>query len=314
MKNLVLNQIPYVLNETNFNFLGEKYEGKVRDNYLKNGIRFLVTTDRQSAFDKVLTTIPFKGQVLNQMAVHWFKKTAHIVDNHIIDYPDPNVVVAKECEMLAVEMVVRACLAGGGWRDYEAGKSLSGIELPKGLKKYQKLPELILTPSTKAEKGKHDLPISEEEILAQGLVEKKLWDECKEKTFALFRLGQEEAAKQGLILVDTKYEFGLVDGKLTLADEIHTMDSSRYWLESSYQERFESGLDPEMLDKEPIRQWLIAQNYMGDGPIPEFTDEHRAEIAMRYIDAFKIITANDFNCEVGSVDERIEKNMRNYIA
>ncbi len=310
--NELAKQIPYVLDHTDFSFLGKKYSGKVRDNYSSGDIRYLVTTDRLSCFDVIVTTVPFKGQVLNQLAVSWFKKTAHIVPNHIVDVPDPSVMVARSCEVVPVEVVVRGYLAGSSWRDYQAGREISGIRLPPGLRQGQKLPENMLTPSTKAAKGSHDMPISETDIVSQGLVSGKLWEEIRKASLALFSFGQKEAEKNGLILVDTKYEFGTSGGKLYLVDEIHTLDSSRYWVASTYKERFEKGESPEMLDKEPTRQWLLSKGFDGNGTVPEFTPEHRVKIARHYIDSYQKISGTEFVGEVGDVTQRIDNNLKNY--
>jgi len=309
----IKKQISNVLSETDFLFLGTKYQGKVRDNYTKGDVRYLITTDRFSCFDKVLTTVPFKGQALNQMAVKWFELTKEIIENHIIDVPDPNVMVAKNCQILPVEVVIRGYLTGSAWRDYETGKDISGIKLPSGLKNFQKLPDVLITPSTKAETGKHDLPISESEILQKRLVDPKTWSQATETARALFSLGQSHADKQGLILVDTKYEFGLLNGKLILADEIHTMDCSRYWIKATYADRVKNGESPEMLDKEPTRQWLLSQGFKGEGTIPEFTEDHRVRIAEHYLEAFEKITGEAFHGQVGSVKNRIEENLRQSI-
>jgi phosphoribosylaminoimidazole-succinocarboxamide synthase len=307
-------QLPHVLLETSLDFLGEKYQGKVRDNYTHGDRRFLITSDRLSCFDVVVTSVPFKGQALNQMAVQWFNKSSSIISNHIIDVPDPNVIVAKNCEILPIELVVRGYLAGSAWRDYEAGKDISGVRLPTGLKMSSQLPEVIITPSTKAPKGSHDMPISESEILSQRLVEPAIWQQAKEAAMALFSMGTAHAKKQGLILVDTKYEFGLHQGKLILADEIHTMDSSRYWIADTYSALLAEGQSPQMLDKEPTRQWLLSQGFKGDGAIPHFTDDHRIEISKHYIAAYERILGEEFTGEVGSVSERIESNLRRYIS
>ncbi len=307
------HQLGHVLEKTELPFLGDKYEGKVRDNYVKGDTRFLITSDRLSCFDVVVTSIPFKGQVLNDLAIHWFKLSEDVVQNHIIDIPDPNVMVVKNCELLPVEIIVRSYITGSAWRDYEAGKTISGITLPPGLKPSQKLPEFVITPSTKAARGAHDAPISEEEILSRGLVSKKLWDEVKSVALSLFKLGEIEASRGGLLLVDTKYEFGLYKGKLVLCDEIHTLDSSRYWVGASYEKRFLAGEPPEMLDKEPTRQWLLSRGFMGNGEIPEFTDAHRMQIAQHYISSFAKITGREFSAEVGSVHARIEKNLKEWI-
>ncbi len=274
-----------------------KIEGKVRDCYVLNdSTRLLIATDRLSAFDVILTTIPFKGQVLTQMAKFWFDKTAHILPNHIISYPHPNVMHAKEVKILPIEVVVRGYLAGSAYRDYEASRDISGVKLPSGMKKSQKLSELIVTPSTKEEKGNHDIPISEEEIIKRNIVSKELWENVRTKALELFKFGTLEAEKKGFILVDTKYEFGLdiKTGELTLADEIHTPDSSRYWLKENYQERFDSNQDPEMLDKEFVRRELIKMGFMGDGEIPTLSDEFKAKTAIRYIEVYEKITGETF--------------------
>lgn len=270
------------------------YEGKVRDCYVKGSKRIIITSDRISAFDVILGTIPFKGKVLNDMATFWFSETSDIVDNHLIDRPHPNVLVCKEAKILPVEVIVRAYLTGSAWRDYEAGKSISGIQLEPGLKKSHHFQTPIITPSTKAEKGKHDEPISEEEILKQGLVEETLWQEVCAVSLKLFERGTKKAAEQGLILVDTKYEFGTLDGKLILADEIHTSDSSRYWVSETYEEAFASGEEPRKLDKEFLRSWLMELGFMGDGEAPILSDKIRADVAVRYIEAYEIITGKTF--------------------
>ena len=275
----------------------KKIEGKVRDCYVLNdNTRLLIATDRLSAFDVILTTIPFKGQVLTQMAKYWFDKTTHILPNHIISYPHPNIMHAKEVKIIPIEVVVRAYLAGSAYRDYQAGKEISGVSLPSGMKKSEKLPQHIVTPSTKEEKGNHDVPISEKEIIARKIVSAELWENVRTKALELFNFGSIEAEKKGFILVDTKYEFGLdvKTGELTLADEIHTPDSSRYWLKESYQERFNSNQDPEMLDKEFVRRELIKMGFMGDGEIPTLSDDFKAKTATRYIEVYEKITGETF--------------------
>lgn len=308
----IRTQLVHVLQSTDFNFLGNKYEGKVRDCYSRSGTdrMHLITTDRLSCFDRVVTAIPFKGQILTQLAIEWFKRSQHIIDNHIIELPDPNVMFVKQTKILPIEVVVRAYLTGSAWRDYQAGKTISGVTLPQGMRPAQKLPQVILTPSTKAPKGDHDLPISESEIVSSGIVSAKLWQQVKETAMALFNLGQEQVAKQGLILVDTKYEFGLYQGNLILADEIHTLDSSRYWVADTYQERFEKEQSQQMLDKEPVRQWLLEQGFKGDGPIPKFSDDYRVEIAKHYISSYERILGKVFEAEVGSVQDRILQSLR----
>ena len=312
MKEAIKNQLASTITKTNFEGLGDKYEGKVRDSYIRDGIRYLITSDRLSCFDKVVTSVPFKGQVLNEMAIFWFDKTKDIISNHLIEAPDPNVMVVKDCELLPVEVVVRGYLTGSAWRDYQSGKDISGIRLPEGMKMSEKFSKILITPSTMAEKGAHDMPISEAEILSQNLVEKDLWEQVKKVSMSLFRVGQEHAKTQGLILVDTKYEFGLKDGKLILVDEIHTLDSSRFWIAAEYQSRFKQEEAQKMLDKEPTRQWLLSQGYKGDGPVPEFTDEHRAEISEHYISYFKFITGKSFAPSMGDPLERMKVNLSKY--
>ncbi len=311
-RSLVEQQLQNTLKGVEFPKLGNLYKGKVRDCYVQGDKRILITSDRLSAFDKVLTTIPFKGQVLNQMASYWFKQTAHIAPNHIISEPHPNVFICRQVEIMPIEVVIRGYLTGSAWRDYQAGKAISGITLPQGMKKSQRFENPLITPSTKAEQGTHDQPISSEEIVKSGIVEKKLWEEVCETALKLFEFGTKKAAENGLILVDTKYEFGTItqaNGKkqLILADEIHTSDSSRYWMNYSYKQRFEAGEDPVMLDKEFVRRWLIEQGYMGDGTPPEFTNSFRVDTALKYIEAFEIITGTPFQGKVGKPEEEIKK-------
>ena len=304
-------QLSGVLKETHFDFLGELYAGKVRDCYLSApGQRVLITTDRLSAFDKILTTIPFKGEVLTRLATYWFERTSHIVANHIITLPDPNVMVVRDCKVFPIEVVVRRYLAGSAWRDYEAGRDISGHKLPKGLRSAQRFSEALMTPSTKAALGTHDEPISESQIVEQKIVSAQWWARIREKALALFAEGERLAQQRGLLLVDTKYEFGYIGDELILCDEIHTIDSSRYWEADTYQERFEKGEPPQMLDKEPIRQWLIGQGYMGDGVPPAINDDKRIEIAQHYIHSFERVTGESFTGVVGDVAARIEMRLR----
>jgi len=313
-KEITKKQLQYVLKETHLEFLGKRSDGKVRESYVLDNIRYLVATDRLSCFDVVLTHIPFKGQVLTQLAADWFGKTKDIIANHLIEVPDPNVMVVKECSVVPVEVVVRGYLAGSAWRDYKSGKKISGVQLPADMKMSQKLEKPILTPATKAEKGDHDQPISEAEIISKGIVEKKVWEEISEVALALFELGTKEAKKQGLILVDTKYEFGLNGEQLTLVDEIHTLDSSRYWRAKSYQERFDADKDQEMLDKEPVRQWLLSQGYQGEGEPPAFTEDYILEIAEHYISSYEEITGQTFDPIAGDTHARIKENLEEHAA
>ncbi len=311
-RTIIEAQLKNTLESIDLPFLGKRIEGKVRDSYVVGEKRILVTSDRLSAFDRVLTTIPFKGQLLNQLASFWFKKTKHIIENHILEEPHPNVFIARQVEIVPVEVVVRGYLTGSAWRDYQAGKDISGILLPKGMKRSEQFEVPLLTPSTKAERGKHDEPISSTEVVQQGLVEKKLWEEISEKALELFSFGTKEAAKQGLILVDTKYEFGVLTEKtgtkrLILADEIHTQDSSRYWMLNSYRARYEAGEDPDMLDKEFVRRWLIERGYMGEGTPPHIDDSFRIDTAVKYIEAYERITGEKFTPHQGLIRVEIEK-------
>ncbi len=305
-------QLSQTLRETHLQQLGQKYRGKVRDTYRRGDRLVIVTTDRLSAFDHVLTTIPFKGEVLNRLAAFWFERTRHVVKNHLLDVPDPNVTVARLCEPVKVEMVIRGYLTGSLWRDYQKSAQTGyGLRLPPGLRKDQKFETPLITPSTKADLGQHDQPISEEEILARGLADPKGWQEIREAALALFSEGQKWAASRGLILVDTKYEFGRANGELLVIDEMHTPDSSRFWVAAEYQERFDRGVDQQMLDKENIRQWLINERgFSGEGALPEIPTEVRVELAMKYLAAFEQITGAPLELHPGEVHARIEANLR----
>lgn len=314
-KDILRTQLNFTLESSEFPELGKKIQGKVRDSYVVTRAgqrqRILIASDRLSAFDRVLTTIPFKGQLLNRMAAYWFNETKDIVTNHIIENPHPNVFIAREVKILPVEVIVRGYLTGSAWRDYKSGKAVSGISLPPGLKRSERFETPLITPSTKADVGEHDLPISSDEVVTSGLVDKKLWQQICEVALQLFTFGTELAKKRGLILVDTKYEFGIGEGpggkpELVLADEIHTQDSSRYWLLKSYAQRFNQGEDPEMLDKEFVRRWLMEEhNYMGEGKPPVFTDDFRIETAVKYIEAYEQITGESFEAVVGNPREEI---------
>jgi len=309
---IVQQQLPNTLRETHFPQLGEKYQGKVRDVYRRGDRLVLITTDRLSAFDRVLTTIPFKGEVLNRLAAFWFEKTRHVVRNHVIDVPDPNVTVVERCEPFPIEFVVRGYLTGSLWRDYQKGAHTAyGVEFEKNLKKDQKFGKPIITPSTKAAQGEHDEPISENEILAKGLIKERDWRRASEATLALFAEGQKWALRRGLILVDTKYEFGKSGEEIVLIDEIHTPDSSRYWIASEYEGRFQRGEDQKMLDKENIRQWLIKERgFSGHGEAPAIPDPVRVDLAEKYLAAFEQITGEPFRPKASAVLGRIEKNLR----
>lgn len=276
----------------------EVYRGKVRDVVLGREGLLLVASDRISAFDRVLSTVPFKGEVLSRIAAFWFRNTGDIIANHVVAGPGElagtgRACLARRAEMLPLEVVVRGYLTGSAWRDYQANKPISGIRLPEGLAFNEKFPVPIITPSTKEAAG-HDRPVSREEILSGGLVDRELWLEVEKAAVALFRRGQELAARVGLVLVDTKYEFGLVDGKLTLCDEIHTPDSSRYWWASGYASRFAAGEAQKELDKEPFRRWLVERGFMGDGEAPDIPAAVRVETSVRYIQAYETITGEIF--------------------
>jgi phosphoribosylaminoimidazole-succinocarboxamide synthase len=312
MANPLTDQLQHTLRETHFDALGERYQGKVRDTYRKGEKLALITTDRLSAFDHVLTTIPFKGEVLNRLATFWFEKTRHVAKNHLLDVPDPNVAVARRCEAFPIEFVVRGYITGSLWRDYQKGTAGAyGIPFEPGLKKDQRFEAAILTPSTKAEYGAHDEPISEQEILAKNLIGKRDWEAAKEIAFGLFAEGQKWAATRGLILVDTKYEIGRAGGELVVIDEIHTPDSSRYWMADEYAARFARGDDQKMMDKENVRQWLIKERgFSGQGTPPPIPDEVRVDLAQKYLAAFELITGQKLTLEVGDVVARIERNLK----
>ncbi len=305
-------QLPHTLRQLDLPALGSLYRGKVRDNYSRGDQIIMVTSDRISAFDHVLGTIPFKGEVLSRLTTFWFEKVKDIAPTHVISVPDPSVMVVKRATPLPVEIVIRGYITGSLWRDYLAGKAGAyGIDWPVGLKKDQRFDRPIITPSTKAEYGKHDEPISEAEILRQKLVSPELWKEACLVAQRLFARGQEWAASRGLILVDTKYEMGIADGKLVVIDEIHTPDSSRYWLAREYLQRFMAGQEQQMLDKENIRQWLIKEHgFSGHGKPPALTDDVRVMLARKYIEVFELLTGETFESKGGDVQARIEQNLR----
>jgi phosphoribosylaminoimidazole-succinocarboxamide synthase len=304
------------LDATSLDALGVKYEGKVRDNYTTaDGRRYIVVTDRISAFDRVIGTLPLKGQILNRLAAFWFERTRGIAPNHVISVPDPNVLEARECTPLPIELIMRAYVTGvtstSIWTHYQQGERVfCGHRLPEGLKKNAKLPQPILTPSTKAPKGGHDVSASREEILEMGQITAEDFDEAAALATKLFAAGQVWCEKQGLILVDTKYEFGKdKDGRIVVIDEIHTPDSSRFWFADSYAERYARDEDPESFDKEYVRRWLAERGFKGDGPIPTIPDEVRVEAARRYIEAFERITGETFVPDLEDPALRIARNL-----
>lgn len=309
----IIKSIPNLLKGTSFNF-GKKHTGKVRDTYILDDKRIIITTDRQSAFDKVLGHIPYKGAVLNQLAAFWFEKTSDIIGNHMISVPDPNVSIVQNCELVPIEMVVRGYITGvtdtSIWGSYERGERvIYGIKFPDGLKKNQKLPEPVITPTTKADSG-HDERLTEDEIIAKKIVSKEVWEQMKTAALAIFKRGSEICDKAGIILADTKYEFGMRDGKLVLIDEVHTPDSSRFWMKSTYGERFEKGLEPESYDKEPLRIWFKEQGYKGEGEPPKMPDEFLAKMSELYQGIYEKITGKEFEGFEYPIERRIEENIQ----
>jgi len=312
---LIKEQLNNTVEEVDFPQLGKRYKGKVRENFIdeENGTRIIISSDRLSAFDRVITTIPFKGQLLNQMSTFWFEQTKDIINNHIIEVLDPNVVKVHECKSLPIEMIARAYITGSAWRAYQKGESVSGVKFPEGLKNYEKFPEVILTPTTKAPIGEHDLPISKEEIIAQGLVDEEIYNDIEKKTLKIFNFASEHCAKNNLILVDCKFEFGTTpNGEVVLIDEIFTPDASRFWIKDTYSEKFAKGEEPDILDKEFFRQWLIKEkNYMGDGEIPTIPDDIKIEFVKRYVKSYEMITGKKFVPVIeGKVIDRIKKNLK----
>lgn len=308
------------LTRTDFEFKGQKsvYHGKVRDVYnINDELMVMVATDRISAFDVILPKgIPFKGQVLNQIAAKFLDATADICPNWKLATPDPMVTVGLKCEGFKVEMIIRGYLTGSAWREYKDGcRELCGVKLPEGMKENQKFPEPIITPTTKADEG-HDENISKEEIISRGIVSKEDYELMEKYTRALFARGTEIAASKGLILVDTKYEFGKKDGKVYLIDEIHTPDSSRYFYAEGYKEKFEKGEPQKQLSKEFVRQWLIEHNFMGkEGQqVPEMTESYVDSVSDRYIELYQGIVGEKFVKEQAEdIAARIEKNVKNWL-
>jgi len=311
------------ITRTEFDFPKQtaKYVGKVRDVYtINNEYMVMVATDRISAFDVVLPKgIPYKGQVLNQIASKFLDSTSDIVKNWKIASPDPMVTVGYRCDSLPVEMIVRGYLTGSSWRAYKGGaREICGVKIPDGMREHQKFETPIVTPTTKAEIGGHDQDISREEIIRQGLVKEDIYNELERISLALFERGSQIAAERGLILVDTKYEFGLKDGEIYLIDEIHTPDSSRYFYKEGYQERFDKGEQQKQLSKEFVREWLMENNFSGQQgqQVPEMTDEIVESISERYIELYENITGSKFEKAeyTGDVYERIETNVKNMLA
>ncbi|MBI3887474.1 phosphoribosylaminoimidazolesuccinocarboxamide synthase [Candidatus Microgenomates bacterium] len=312
----ILNALPHVLKTIDLPTLGKKHQGKVRDFYLHNDKRITVTTDRQSAFDIILGHIPFKGAVLNQLAAFWFEKTKHIIPNHVISVPDPNVLISKQCKNFPIEIVVRGYLSGVAntsiWYAYEKGeRTIYGLPFPDGMQKNQKLPKPIITPTTHPEAGSnlHDERLTRKEIIEKKIVDKKLYEQAEKVAFALFDFGSKWCLDHGLILVDTKYEFGLYDGKLILIDEIHTPDSSRFWIADTYEERIAKGLEPENFDKEFIRLWYTKRIDPYKDKIPPMSEELIIQAAKRYIGVYEKITGEKFITFAYPIESRIIKNL-----
>ena len=305
------------LSETDLPGLGERRQGKVRDIYgLGDGRRLLITTDRLSAFDRVLGLVPYKGQVLNQLSAFWFEATGDILPNHLLSLPDPNAAVVRECQALPVEVVVRGYITGvtttSLWYHYSRGvRQLYGLTLPEGLQKNQRLPQPVITPTTRATgPGGHDERITGAEIVERGLVPEGPYRQVEEAALALFARGTEVAKRAGLVLVDTKYEFGLWEGNLTLIDEVHTPDSSRFWRADTYEERLAAGQEPENYDKELVRLWYAGRGYTGEGEPPEWSPDLAVQAARRYVDVYERLAGAAFEPGEYPVGPRLEANLR----
>jgi len=318
---LIARHLDRILDDATIPELPNHYRGKVRDNYdLPDGRRLIIATDRLSAFDRNIAAIPFKGEVLTQIARFWFDQTEEICPNHVIGYPDPNVLLCRHLDILPVEVVVRDYLAGttatSVWSMYKAGhREIYGLSLPDGLRENEKLPQTIITPTTKARDGEHDEPVTSGEILDRGMLTPAEWREVSTKALALFARGRDIAAQRGLILVDTKYEFGRDrDGQILLADEIHTPDSSRYWFAETYPRRFAAGETPESFDKDFLRRWVAARIDPYRDPIPPIPRDIIAEAARIYVSVFETITGENFTITLPDVPviERIRANLRQY--
>jgi phosphoribosylaminoimidazole-succinocarboxamide synthase len=298
-----------------FDRLGSRYSGKVRENFTRHGERTIIVTDRVSAFDVVLGTIPFKGQVLNALATHWFELAAPLFDHHLLRVVDPQAIVAIECAPIPVEIVVRGYLTGVSstsiWRAYERGeRTFCGHALPDGLRKHEQLPRNIVTPSTKAPKGAHDESVSKDELFRRGLITPAAFEQLERRALELFAFGQAQALGRGLILADTKYELGTApDGRVLLIDEIHTPDSSRYWYADGYKQAMARGEDPRSLDKEFLRRWLVEHGFSGEGTPPPLSPEIRVEAARRYIETVETVTGRPFVPDLTPPLERVARNL-----
>jgi phosphoribosylaminoimidazole-succinocarboxamide synthase len=291
--------------------LGTRHSGKVRDFFFMDGKRVLITTDRLSAFDRILTAVPYKGQVLNQLSAFWFEQTQDIIGNHLLAVPDPNVTVAIECEPFPVEVIVRGYISGvtttALWYRYSLGeRRIYGYDFPDGLNKNEALPEPIITPTTKGREGEHDERITCAEVVERGLLDTATWEQVQAAALAVFKRGQEIALRGGLILVDTKYELGrTADGRVVLIDEVHTPDSSRFWVAETYEERLGQGEEPENFDKEFLRLWYAERGYRGDGEPPTATEELIAQVSQRYIACYEKLTGKTLEPGSYPVGERL---------
>ena len=310
--NTIRALIPSAFTGIDLPALGPRHSGKVRDFWQIDGRRILITTDRLSAFDRILTAVPYKGQVLNQLSAFWFEQTSDVVGNHAIAYPDPNVTVAHECEPFPVEVVVRGYISGvtqtALWYRYSLGeRHIYGYDFPEGMTKNQPLPEPIITPTTKGREGEHDERITCAEVLERELLDPATWDEVQAAALAVFRRGQEIAQRGGLILVDTKYEFGRApDGRVVLIDEVHTPDSSRFWVADTYEARLAAGDEPDNFDKEFLRLWYAARGYRGDGEPPAASEDLIVQVSQRYIACYEKLTGRTFAPGAYPVGERLQ--------
>jgi phosphoribosylaminoimidazole-succinocarboxamide synthase len=313
---LLREQCARTLERTNLPELGTRHEGKVRDSYVRGNTRTLIVSDRVSCFDVVVGTLPFKGQVLNQVSAFWFERTRDVAPNHLLSVPDPSVSIVKECRLLPVEFVMRAYLTGvtatSIWTAYARGERVyCGHRLPDGLRKHERLPRPLLTPTTKAAHGSHDEVASREELIARGSISREQFDLAAALTSRLFEEGSRFAEPRGLILVDTKYELGVdASGELMVIDEIHTPDSSRYWYRDRYTAAMSQGRDPEALDKEYLRRWLVDAGYRGEGLVPEIPIDVRCEAARRYVEAFEQVSGRAFEPNTEPPEARIRRNLR----
>ena len=318
-KKTIIKNIPFALKTVKISQLGKKQSGKVRDWYIKNHLRIIVSTDRISAFDKVLGQVPFRGAVLNKLSEFWFEKTRDIVPNHMIGIIDPNVMLVSECKALSVEIVVRAYITGvtgtSLWKLYDSGQRIIyGIKFPNGLKKHQILTKPVITPTTRGTgPGGHDEPITKKEILARKLVSPVIYRQIEKVALALFERGTKIAGKAGFILADTKYEFGILDGKLILIDEVHTPDSSRYWTKKTYKERLKKGLEPESFDKEVLRIWFKEHGYKGEGKIPKMPPDFLIKMSTLYQRIYELVTGKIFKGDPYPIDKRIKENIKKFL-